>query len=41
MVLKGINGLYVKKQAGFCVDEGCGGFGLIFSFSPATIQETN
>jgi hypothetical protein len=29
MVLKGINGLYVMKQAGFCVDESCGGFGLI------------
>jgi hypothetical protein len=29
MVLMGMNGLYVKKQAGFCVDGGRGEFGLI------------
>jgi hypothetical protein len=29
MVLMGINRIYVMKQAGLCVDESCGGFGLI------------
>jgi hypothetical protein len=29
MVLMGINGLYVMKQAGFCVDEGRGKLELV------------
>jgi hypothetical protein len=37
----GINELYVMRKAGFCVDEGCGGFGLIFFHFLSKIQETN